>query len=591
MSNTAVGHQTPWDFETDVLVFGSGVGGFSTAVFARQNGLRTLVCEKLSVVGGTTATSGGIVWIPCSAQARAAGVDDSIDKARTYLKHELGEHYRADLVDAFVEAGPEALARLQQGTEVAFDYVPWPDYHPDQAGGMTAGRSLEARRYDGRRLASDFELVCPPMKRLMLLGGLSLDKRKVDDFLNPLRSVGGFFRVVRTFVRYAADRLRYSRGTDIGAGNALIARLLYTLRQLEADIWVHSPLVELIREGGRVVGAVVEREGRLQRVHARHGVVLATGGFPHNEQMRQELAPRHPHHHTVGYEGNVGDGINAGRRVGAALDQNLAGPALWQPSSQLAHADGTKETILYGYLDRGRPGVIAVDASGRRFVNESNSYHDIGAAMFANGAGQGNHFWFVCDRRFVWKRGLGLIRPFQFSLARYVRNHYITVADTVEELAAKIGISAQALAETVRKHNAYASTGVDLDFGKGSNPYNRMFGDPHVRPNPNLAPIEHGPFVALRIYPSSLGTCLGLKSDEHARVLDAQDQPIEGLYACGNDVSSVMRGHYPGGGTTLGPAIVFAYIASRHIARRAGQRLNSESLKSPAPASTDTLGA
>ncbi|HSV79423.1 MAG TPA: FAD-dependent oxidoreductase [Ramlibacter sp.] len=558
-------NQSAWDFETDVLIFGSGAGGFASGVFARKNDLEVLICEKTTVVGGTTATSGGIVWIPNSAEAKAAGIDDSIDKARTYLKHELGEHYRGDLVDAFLEAGPEALARLQERTEVVFDYIPWPDYHASQVCGMAQGRSLETRRFDGRKLGKDFEMVRPPIKRLMLFGGLSVDKRKVDDFLNPLRSIGGFCRVVATFARYAMDRTRYARGTDIGAGNALIARLLYTLRQLKAQIWLNSPLVELIREGDRVIGAVVDHQGVAKRVRARRGVVLATGGFPRNPKMRAELGPRHPHHHTVGYEANVGDGINAGRRIGAVVDTDMVGPGLWQPSSQLVHEDGTEETILYGYLDRGRPGVIAVDTSGRRFVNESNSYHDIGAAMLSNGAGQGNRFYFVCDRKFVWKRGLGLIRPFQPSLRPYVRRNYITVADTLEALAGKIGVDPQGLADTVRRHNEYARTGVDLEFGKGSDPYNRMFGDPAVKPNPNLTPIQRAPFVALRIYPSTIGTCLGLKINANAQVLDADDKPINGLYACGNDVSSVMRGYYPGGGITIGPAIVFAYIANRHL--------------------------
>ena len=554
-----------WDHETDVLIFGSGAGGSSSGIFARKNHLDVLICEKTSVVGGTTATSGGIIWVPNSHEAKRAGVDDSIEKARTYLKHELRHHYRGDLVDAFLNFGPEAITELQRDTEVVFDYLPWPDYHASQVCGMSAGRSLETRRYDGRRLGKDFELLRSPIKRLMLLGGLSVDKRKVDDFLNPFRSVRGFFRVIGTLLRYARDLISYSRGTDIGAGNALAARLFKSLRQLQADIWVNSPLVELIREGDRVVGAVVNRDGKSIRVKARRAVILATGGFPRSAALRKELGPNHPHDHTVGYEANVGDGIQAGRQAGGVVDTNMEGPGLWQPSSVLTHKDGTEETILYGYLDRGRPGVIAVDAKGQRFVNESNSYHDIGAAMFAHGAAQGNKFWFICDRKFVWKRGLGLIRPFCPTLSPYIRSKYITVASTVEELATHIGIDPAALSETVRKHNDYSKTGVDLDFGKGSDPYNRMFGDPTVKPNPNLTPIEKAPFVALRIYPSTIGTCLGLKINENAQVLDAADQPIAGLYACGNDVSSVMRGYYPGGGITLGPAIVFGYIANRHI--------------------------
>ncbi len=556
-----------WDEETDLLIFGSGAAGFSSAIYGRQRGLDVLVCEKMPVVGGTTATSGGFAWVPCTAQAKAAGVDDSSERARVFLQHELGSWYRADLVDAFLDAGPQAMDALQGGTEVALDYVPWPDYHADQIGGVSAGRTLETRRFDGRKLGKDFELVRPPIKRLMLLGGMSVDKRKVDDFLRPFQSMQGFLRVVSTFARYAIDRLRYSRGTDIGGGNALTARMLYSLRTLKARIWTEAPLVELISEGGAVIGATVQHEGRSKRIRARRGVMLATGGFPHNAQMRAELGPRHPHHHSVGWEANVGEGINAARRIGAVIDHGVCGPGLWQPSSLLVHADGTEETILYGYLDRGKPGLIAVDADGKRFVNESSSYHDIGQAMFRNGVGQGQRFHFICDREFVWKRGLGMIRPFRPSLAPYVRSQYITVADTIEELARAIGVDPAGLAETVRQHNEYARTGVDPQFQRGANTFGRvMLGDPACKPNPNLGPIAKPPFVALRMVPSTLGTSIGLNTNADAQVLKGDGMPIRGLYACGQDISPVMRGFYPAGGINLGPALVFPYIAVRHIA-------------------------
>jgi succinate dehydrogenase/fumarate reductase flavoprotein subunit len=245
----------------------------------------------------------------------------------------------------------------------------------------------------------------------------------------------------------------------------------------------------------------------------------------------------------------------------------MAGPVLWHPGSALVHKDGTEETILYGYLDRGRPGIIAVDRSGKRFANESNSYHDVGQAMFRVGV-EGNRFYFICDRNFVWRRGLGLIRPYQPSLRRYVKMNYITMGDTLDELARKIGVDPEALVETVARHNDFARTGVDIDFGKGASRFNRLYGDPKVKPNPNLKAIVKAPFIALRIYPSTIGTCLGLKINGDAQVVDDKDRPIPGLYACGNEVSSVMRGYYPGAGITIGPAITFAYIATRHLAAR-----------------------
>ncbi len=562
-----------WDHETDLLVFGSGVAGFSAAIFARKKQFDVLVCEKEPAVGGTSATSGGFAWVPNTSKAKTAGAVDSIENARNYLRHELGNHYRADLVEAFLEAGPKAMDEIEDRTEVVFDYVRWPDYHASQVSGVREGRTLETRRFDGRKLGrQDFEMLRPPIRRLMLLGGMSIDKRKVDDFLNPFRSFGGFGRVLATFARFAVDRMSYSRGTDIGAGNAMIGRMLLTLRQQKADIWVNTPLVDLIREGDAVVGATVRRDGRILRVRARRGVVLATGGFPHNAEMRRELGPNHPHDHSVGWHANLGEGIKAGQRAGGVIDHDVVGPGLWQPSSLLRHKDGTTETILYGYLDRGKPGVIAVDSKGHRFVNESNSYHDIGEAMFRNGAADGNCFYFICDSAFVWKRGLGLIRPFRPSLKPYAKAGYIAVANTIEDLARKIDIDPAGLSDTVHRSNQYARTGIDPEFGRGENPFNSvLLGDPAFKPNPNLGPIAKPPFVALRIYPSTLGTSIGLKINANAQVLDADDKPIQGLYASGQDISPVMRGYYPGGGINIGPAITFSYVAVRHIAQPAAE--------------------
>lgn len=560
----------PWDVETDVLILGSGAAGFSAGIFARKRGLNVLICEKSTVVGGTTATSGGFIWVPNTDQARAAGAEDSVEKARTYLKNELGNHYRADLVETFLEAGPKAVAEIQDGTDVAWDYVTWPDYHAETEGGVVEGRTLEPRRFDGRRLGADFELVRPPIRRLMLLGGMSIDKRKVDDFLNPFRSARGFGRVVATLARFAADRLRYSRGTDIGAGNALIARMFLTLRKMGAEIRVNTPLVELIHDGNGVTGAVVVQDGALTRIRARRGVVLATGGFPHNARMREELGPDHPHHHSVGWQDNVGEGINAAREIGAVIDHEVAGPGLWQPSSLLTHPDGREETILYGYLERGKPGLIAVDRSGRRFVNESSTYHDIVAAMFENGAAKGNRFYFIADRKFVWRWGLGMIRPFRPSLRPYVRQGYIQMADTIEDLAERIGVDPAGLAQTVADMNAYTRTGQDPEFRRGENPFGRkMLGDPGLTPNPTLGPIRAAPFVALRVVPSTLGTAIGLKTNDRAQVIGSDGNPVPGLYGAGQDISSVMRGYYPGGGINIGAAVVFAYAAIRHIEQKA----------------------
>jgi 3-oxosteroid 1-dehydrogenase len=276
----------------------------------------------------------------------------------------------------------------------------------------------------------------------------------------------------------------------------------------------------------------------------------------------------------MAFEGDTGDGQRAARAVGADIDRDLSSPCLWTPSSLLTERDGKKVPVIYGYLDRGRPGVIAVDPTGKRFVNESNSYHDIVSALFDRraelGAGASN-FHFICDAAFVRKNGLGAIRPWPFSrsLVPFVRRGYISAAATVRELASEIGIDPEALAETVDRHNGFARTGVDSDFGKGSTSFNRVWGDPKVGPNPNLTPISTAPFVALPILPATLGTAVGLRTNGDAQVLDPAGNVILGLFACGNEMASAMRGFYPGGGITIGPAIVFAHRAVLKAQERA----------------------
>ncbi len=567
--------EASWDEVHDLVVLGSGCAAMAAALYASKKSLDVLLCEKSSHLGGTTASSGGVLWIPGSAEARSAGVDDSVERARIYLQHLLGEHFRDDLVDAFLSSAAAAAAAIQEGTEVRLKLMSgMSDYHVSLPCGTAIGRSLEPVRFDGRRLGADFELVRPPIAQLMLLGGLYIDKRRVDEFLNPFASVGHFTGMLRTLLRYAADRLRYSRGTDIGAGNALIASMLLSFRQRQIPFWLNAPMVELIGDEGQgVQGVVIERNGRRVRVRARRGVVLATGGFPRNPELMSMLSPAFPHDQTVGFQGNRGDALVQAQRLGAAADTDLSGPCFWTPTSKLQLPDGTVRTVLYGYLDRGRPGIIAVNAKGQRFVNEADSYHDIVVGMFKDGVTADSRFYLVCDRRFVWRRGLGMIRPFQPSLRRHVRNGYLVEGRTIGELAARIEMDPQALEATVARHNDFCKTGVDLDFGKGADPYNRQFGDPSVaQPNPNLAPIQHGPFYALRIYPASLGTTIGLKTTTDAQVVGRSGQPIPGLYACGNDMASVFGGFYPGGGATLGPGLVFAYRAVQAIAARPLQR-------------------
>lgn len=559
-----------FDEEHDLIVVGSGCAGLTAALQASKKSHDVILCEKSGQVGGTTASSGGVIWIPNSRQAKLAGIDDSEENVRKYLQNLMGEHYCEDLIDAYLESATLALDEIERNTDIRFKLMAkMSDYHASLPGGLAGGRSLEPERFDGRKLGPDFELVRAPIKRLMLLGGLYIDKRSIDQFLNPFGSLKNFTDVVKTLIRYASDRLTYSRGTDIGAGNAFVASALLSLRKRNVPLWINTSLISLIHEPERgVIGAVVQRDSREIRIRARKGVILAAGGFPHNATLLKELAPKFPHDQSVGFEGNVGEANAAARKLGAAVDASVSSPCWWTPVSKHTERDGRTFTILYGYLDRSRPGMIAVNASGERFVNESDSYHDIGEAMFRDGVDENSRFYLICDRRFIWKRGFGnLIKPYQLSLSKFVRSGYITTGRSIRELAVNSGIDPHGLEKTVLRHNGFCITGVDLDFDKGHDPYNRMFGDPNVKPNPNLSAIEHAPFFALRIYPGTLGTIIGLKTNTDAEVLDESGSAIKGLYACGNEMTSIFRGFYPGAGATLGPGLVFAYRAVEHLSR------------------------
>jgi succinate dehydrogenase/fumarate reductase flavoprotein subunit len=557
-------------YECDALVVGSGCAGLSAAVTAGHCGLNVLIVEKEPRFGGTTARSGGWLWIPGTSLARDWGIVESPDQARTYLRHEAGNSFDAARVDAFLTAGPEAVNFFMTNTAVRFDMpLTFPDYHAEAPGGAQGGRSMVTRPFDGRELGAHIKHIGSPLPELTIFGIMLGSGKDIVHFMRATKSPASALYVARRLSKHFVDVVRHGRGMTLTNGNALAGRLAKSAFDLDIPLWLSSPVRELIVEDGNVCGAIVERDERLVRVRVKRGVILACGGFPHDVARRKTMFPHAPtgkEHWSPGPAGNTGDGLRMAEQAGGRVEDTLPNAAAWVPVSITMRKDGS-QGVMPHFIDRAKPGVIAVTREGVRFANEGNSYHDFVQAMVkaAKPGGEISAF-LVCDHRALRKYGLGCVPPFPMPIGRYIRNRYLKRGATLAELAAEAGIDAKGLEATVAEFNVAAAEGRDPAFGKGSRAYNRYQGDALHGPNPCIAPIKDGPFYAIKLVIGDLGTYAGIKTDEHARALDAAGRPIAGLYAIGNDMASIMGGNYPGAGITLGPALTFGYIAGRHIA-------------------------
>nr|GAJ33364.1 3-oxosteroid 1-dehydrogenase [Bradyrhizobium sp. DOA9] len=563
-------------YECDVLVAGSGCSGMSAAITARYRGLDVLIVEKEPRFGGTTARSGGWLWIPGTSLAKAYGIEETPEQARTYLRHEAGNNYDAARVDAFLSAGPEAVDFFTTKTALRFDMpLVFPDYHAEAPGGAQGGRSMVTRPFDGRELGDLIKSLGMPLPELTVFGMMLGSGKEIIHFMRVTKSLTSAAYVAKRLSRHLMDVLRHGRGMSLTNGNALAGRLAKSALDLKIPMWLSSPVRELTVENGVVTGAIVSREGRDVRVRARQGVVLACGGFPHDVERRRKMFPHAPtsvEHYSPGPTGNTGDGLRLAEGAGGRIEDRLPNAAAWVPVSLTTRKDGSKGVMPH-FIDRAKPGVIAVMRDGRRFANEGNSYHDFVQAMVkAARPGEEIAAFLVCDHKALRKYGLGCVPPFPMPLGHHLKTGYLMRGDTLEALAAKAGIDARAFVETVRQFNATAPLGHDPAFGKGSKAYNRYQGDALHGPNPCVAPIENGPFYAIKMVIGDLGTYAGIVTDENARALDAEGRVIPGLYAAGNDMASIMGGNYPGAGITLGPALTFGYIAGRHLADSAEKR-------------------
>lgn len=550
----------------DLVVLGSGAGGLTAAATAARRGLKVLVVEKAEHFGGTSAISGGAVWLYGTDQARAAGAVDSPEAIRTYLRQVIGDGYDPALVDTFIEHGHQALRWLEQNTELRYALRPHsPDYYPDAPGATQFGRALEMVEYDGRQLGPHFKDLQMPPPGMLLFGGMMVNRVDIQHFLSIRRSPRSLWHCLKLMARYARDRLHHPRGTRLTTGNALIARLASSAFAHGTQLWLRSEALELIVERGVVTGVVVQREGRRERVLARGGVVCAMGGFAAGALADSYRPGRQAPHLTMSPPTNDGAALRLGQAVAAAQGEGLVANFFWAPVSELRHVSGERERFPHLVTDRAKPGVIAVGPDGRRFVNESDSYHHFVQTMFAKGIAS---CWLVCDAEAMNRYGLGLARPKPVDNQALIHAGYLHRAATAQALAKTIGVDPQVFMQTLEQFNADARNGIDRAFGKGGNSYNRYMGDPQHTPNPCLAPLTSGPFYAIRIHTGDLGSARGLVTNAQANVLNRDGQPIAGLYAVGNDMNSLMKGTYPGPGITLGPALTFGWLAANHIAVR-----------------------
>ena len=554
-----------WDREIDTLVVGSGAGGLLSALVAADNHADVLVIEKEALWGGTSATSGAGIWIPASDQARAAGFEDNVDDAFKYVRALSKENVPDANIRAFVDNAAAMLRWVTNKTEINYQAFPYPDYHAENPGGSPTGyRTHMPLPVDGKKLGKDVETLRFASPAASLFGYLNWHFD--ETYIILFRAPGWWWHLTKSLARYWFDwpfRFKSRKDRRLTLGNALLGGLRLALNEKGVPVWLESPLVNLVEEKGKVIGAVVRHEGKDLRIRARKGVVLAAGGFDKNQSMRDENAPLYRNAYlSGGTSGNTGDSIRAGKALGAAtlnMQSAWAAPVFYVPGEDR----GRLCTI-----ERALPGCIMVNQKGQRYLNEAASYHIVGQQMARRAAehGDASPTWFVFDHKYRHNYPVGPLYPIMPDwLQRGEVRGILKKGKTIEELALAMRVPPDILAQTVARFNEHAVKGEDPDFHRGEAAYDKMYGDPRVGPNPCLAPIAKGPFYAMPIYPGDIGTNGGLLTDDKARVLDAKGKPITGLYAIGNNAASAMGESYPGAGVTIGPAMTFGYIAARHM--------------------------
>ena len=560
----------PKNVNCDLVVVGSGAAGLTAAIVAKKRGLDVIVLEKEPVFGGTTALSGGVLWIPLNLHGRKQNPADTREAVRTFMVCETGRYYDEAAVAAFIDEGPKMVEFFERETAMHFVPTLYPDYHPDAPGGAAIGRSILAEAYDIRGLGKDMARLKPPLKTITFIGMMfNSSNADLKHFFLATKSLTSFLFVAKRLLTHFKELALYGKGINVTSGNALAARLAKSALDLNIPILTSSPAREVLMAQSQAIGVRVGSVDGDYTITARRGVVLASGGFPHD---LQRIANAYPHvarggeHLSPAPTSNTGDGAAMAEAVGGVVDVHLKDPAAWIPVSRVPYKNG-EIGVFPHLLDRYKPGIIGVLQNGKRFTNESNSYHDVGAALTRACEGQKDTaMWLVCDKTTIAKYGLGFAKPAPMPLGGHIRNGYLVKGETLAELAANAGIDPAGLMQTVREFNFGAVKGEDPAFKRGSTAFNRYLADPENKPNPCVGPILNGPFYALKIVMGDLGTFDGLKTSVVGEVLRQDGSAIAGLYAVGNDRASIMGGNYPGAGITHGPNMAFAFLTANTIA-------------------------
>ena len=558
-----------WNHEFDVVVVGSGNGALTAAIAAADGGAETLVIEKSEKFGGTSASSGGGVWIPNNRYAVAERADDSLEDARAYLDHVTPSNtINPALLEAYLARGPAVIDYLHEHTDwVRYrNLAYYPDYFPDGPGGKTGNRSMEPEPLHASAMGEDFYNLAPQHPQTQMPGGINFTQVEGAVVLAATR--GWFSLAAKLVLKYLIDfptRLKTLRDARLTMGNAGVARLFLALRDRQIPLWRGTAMLDLVQEDGRVIGIVIERNNQREFVRARKGVVLAAGGFERNQAMREQYLPSPTNTQwSAGNLQNTGDAIIAAQKLGADTAQMDWG---WWFTT--ATVPGKPKAYL-SQVEKGMAGSITVNRKGARFSNESQNYVSFVADMIKDEANTPSYMIFDADFRHQRPVASVLIQgkffPDWMIPKAWWTPEFLSKADSLKELASKVGIDSSGLENTVAGFNQYAVDGKDADYQRGDSSYDRYYADPEVKPNPCLAPLLKPPFYALALYPGEMGTAGGLVIDDNAQVLNEDGAVIAGLYACGNTTAALLPA-YPGPGATLGPAMVFGFIAGERAAQ------------------------